>query len=203
MTQERESFGRPIVEDRFGHHWTEPDRVDEYVQRNDEAPDERAEGYQVMLSVIPFNQDASFRVLDMGSGTGTLAAIVLDAFPKAEAVGFELSEPMMNYGVKRMARFGERFRYHVGDFADGTLPADMPGKFDIVVAARSIHHLPGESKATLYKAIYDLLNPGGAFFNVDQVGADDDYLKSLYRQANQYLKGERPDRTVVLAPRPP
>jgi len=203
VTQARESFGRPIVEDRFGHHWTEPDRVDAYVEANDAQPDERAEGYKVLLGVIPFNQNAKFRILDLGSGTGTLAGIILEAFPNAEAVGFELSEPMMNYGRKRMAKFGNRFNYHVGDFADGTLPADLPGPFDVAVAARSIHHLPGEAKASLYKAIYENLNPGGAFFNVDQVGADDDFLKGLYRQANGYLKGERPDRTVMPAPRPP
>jgi SAM-dependent methyltransferase len=204
MTQSRESFGRPIVEDRFGHHWTEPDRVDAYVAANDDAQtDERAEGYQVLLAVIPFNQDAKFRILDIGSGTGTLAGIILEAFPNAEAVGFELSEPMMNYGRKRMAQFGNRFSYHVGDFADGELPADLPGPFDVAVAARAIHHLPGATKAKLYRAIYANLNPGGAFFNVDQVGADDDFLKGLYRQANAYLKGERPDRTVMPAPRPP
>jgi SAM-dependent methyltransferase len=204
MTQARESFGRPIVEDRFGHHWTEPDRVDAYVAANDDAqPDERAEGYQVLLGIIPFNQDAKFRILDIGAGTGTLAGIILAAFPNAEAVGFELSEPMMNYGRKRMATFGTRFRYHVGDFADGELPADLPGPFDVAVAARAIHHLPGGTKAKLCQAIYDHLNPGGAFFNVDQVGADDDFLQGLYRQANAYLRGERPDRTVMPAPRPP
>jgi SAM-dependent methyltransferase len=203
MAQPRESFGRPIVEDRFGHHWQEPDRVDAYVAANDAQPDVREEGYKIMLAAIPFNESAKFRVLDIGSGTGTLAAIVLEAFPNAEAVGFELSEPMMSYGRKRMAQFGDRFRYHVGDFAEGELPADLPGPFDVAVAARSIHHLPGTTKAKLYKAIYDNLNRGGAFFNVDQVGADDDYLQGLYRQANQYLRGERPDRTVLPAPRPP
>jgi SAM-dependent methyltransferase len=202
-TERRESFGRPIVEDRYGHHWTEPDRVEEYVTRNDAEPDEREEGYKVMLSCIPFNADAKFRVLDIGSGTGTLAMMVLDAFPNAEAVGFELSEPMMDYGRKRMARFGNRFSYFVGDFADGELPADLPGSFDVAVAARSIHHLPPESKAKLYKAIYQHLNPGGAFFNVDQVGANDDFLHGLYRQANAYLKGERPDRTNMPPRRPP
>jgi len=203
MSRQGESFGRPIVEDRFGHHWTEPDRVEAYVQANDEQPDVRAEGYQVMLSVIPFTRNARFRVLDLGSGTGTLAMIILDAYPNAEAVGCELSEPMMNYGMKRMARFGDRFRYHVGDFADGELPDDLPRDFDVAVAARSIHHLPGPKKASLYKRIYEHLNPGGAFFNVDQVGADDDYLKSVYRHANAYMRGEDPDKSVVLAPRPP
>src|SRR5439155_17993582 len=203
MAQPRESFRRPIVEDRFGHHWTEPDRVDAYVAANDAQPDERAEGYKIMLAAIPFNENAAFRVLDIGSGTGTLAEIILAAFPNANAVGFELSEPMMNYGRTRMADFGDRFSYHVGDFAEGELPADLPGPFDVAVAARSIHHLPGPTKAKLYKAIYDNLNPGGAFFNVDQVGADDEFLKGLYRQANAYLRGERPDRTVLPAPRPP
>ncbi len=196
-------YGKPIVEDRFGHHWTEPDRVEEYVQRNDEEPDERAEGYKVMLSAIPFNPDHPIRVLDIGSGTGSLAAMVLDAFPNATAVGLDLSEPMMEYGRKRMARFGNRFSYHRGDFADGNLAADLPGTFDVAVAARSIHHLPAEQKRSLYKAIYDKLNSGGAFFNVDQVGADDDYLKGHYRHANAYMRGERPDRMVIPAPRPP
>ena len=58
----------------------------------------------------------------------------------------------MEAGKPRMARFGERFSYMFGDFADGVLPPNVveAGPYDLVVSARAIHHLPAELMASLY-----------------------------------------------------
>jgi SAM-dependent methyltransferase len=153
-----------------GHHWQEQDRVNEYVARTTTVQaEERAKLFNLMCDLFPFAADAAIRVLDIGAGYGAVSAAVLDRFPNATAVGLDISEPMMVEGRKRMARFGSRFSYFVGDFADGGLPADLPGTFDAAVASASIHHLPTEAKQRLYKELFAKTNPGGCFFNVDQV----------------------------------
>jgi tRNA (cmo5U34)-methyltransferase len=183
-----------------GHWWKEEDRVQEYVARNDQAAaaGDIAAIFTLLTQILPFEEQAPIRVLDIGSGHGVLAAALLDAFPRATAVGLDISEPMMREGRQRMARFGDRFGYHEGDFADGTLPAALTGPFDLVVSSRAIHHLPPDGKKRLFADILGHLNNGGCFFNIDNMRPRDDFLRKRYSQA--------PDPTnptpVVREPRP-
>jgi len=203
MRNETGRIPLPASEDRYGHHWTEPDRVLEYVERTDRESADRADAFAIMVGALPFDATDSFSVLDIGAGHGAVVAVVLDAFPNARGVGLDVSEPMMAIGRKRMARFGDRFGYHVGDFADGDLPTDLPGPFDVAVASRSIHHLPAEQKRSLYRAIHQALQPGGCFFNLDTMQPEDQDLKAMYRQAGDALRGRPVDRAAARVPRQP
>lgn len=203
MARETEQETGPAFDDRYGHHWKEPERVQEYVARTDREAEERAESFKVMVGLVPFELTYPVRVFDIGSGHGAVAAALLDAFPNAHAVGLDVSEPMMAIGRDRMARYGDRFRYHVGDFADGELPDDLPGPFDVAVSSRAIHHLPPEQKRLLYQAVFRSLTPGGCFFNLDTVAPSDEYLKALYRQAGDFLRGRPLAWTSTQTSRPP
>ena len=184
-------------EERHGHHWQEPQRVAEYIDRMDKQAAEREVVFRLMASLTPADPSAPLKVLDVGSGYGPVASAILDAFPNAHAIGLDISDAMMARGRERMARFGDRFEFMVGDFADGVLPpqAVAAGPYDLIVSARAIHHLPAELMATLYKSIRENLKPGGAFFNLDTASAENDGLRQAYRGVR---KAERPD----AAPRP-
>ena len=180
MTQQAETTSPG--ERRAGHHWKEADRVAEYVQNTDTAFPEAAEVYGILIATQPFEQDARLRILDIGSGHGVVAGALLNALPNATAIGLDISEPMMAEGKVRMASFGDRFGYHVGDFADGELPDDLTGTFDLVVSARAIHHLSSPNKAKLYAQIYGRLSDSGAFYNIDNMRPRDDYFRAVYRK---------------------
>lgn len=171
-------------EERHGHHWQEPARVAEYIERMDRQEAERNVIFQLMAKLVPADPGAALSVLDVGSGYGPVAAAILEAFPNAHAIGLDISDAMMERGRERMARFGDRFEYMVGDFADGVLPeqAAAAGPYDLVVSARAIHHLPPELMASLYKSICANLKPGGAFFNLDTASAENDFLRQIYRK---------------------
>jgi tRNA (cmo5U34)-methyltransferase len=175
------------TEERAGHHWQEPDRVAEYIDRMDEQEAERAVIFDLMAKLVPAEPDAAISVLDVGSGYGPVAAAVLDAFPNAHAIGMDISDAMMDRGRERMARFGNRFEYMVGDFADGTLPeqAIAAGPFDLVVSARAIHHLPAEGMASLYASIGASIKSGGAFFNMDTASPESDLLEDMFRKVRR------------------
>src|SRR6266545_6356430 len=80
-----------------------------------------------------------------------------------------------------MAHFGDRFAYHVGDTAQGGLPADLPGPFDAAVASASIVHLPTELKQRMFAEVFRVLKPGGCFFNVDRASPLNDEMQAWYR----------------------
>jgi trans-aconitate 2-methyltransferase len=185
---------------RYGHDWTDPEKVKDYVDRSD-AQEDRYAALKYMVAFIPFDRALRIRILDIGAGQGVIAAAVLDQFPAGEAVGLDVSEPMRDFAMERMAKYGKRFSYHLGDFADGELPGDLQGPFDVAVSSRAIHHLPAENKAALYKDIFAHLTPGGCFFNLDTVAPSQPELRGTYRDASRYLRGERPDRSGTGAGR--
>lgn len=177
-------------ESRAGHHWKEADRVADYVQNTDTAFPEAQEVYGILIATQPFERDATLRILDIGSGHGVVAGALLSALPNATAVGLDMSEPMMAEGRVRMAPFGDRFSYHVGDFADGEIPDDLEGTFDLIVSARAIHHLLSPDKAKLYAQIFSRLNDGGAFYNIDNMRPRDEFFRGVYRKMGH--RGTRP-----------
>ncbi|HEY4098492.1 MAG TPA: class I SAM-dependent methyltransferase [Baekduia sp.] len=102
------------------------------------------------------------RVLDLGAGTGILAARVAAAHPEAELVLVDGAPAMLE---QARATLGERARLHVADLAD-PLPA---GPFDAVVSALAIHHLDDAGKQALFARVCAALPPGGVFVNAEQV----------------------------------
>ena len=59
----------------------------------------------------------------------------------------------------------------------------MPaGPFDAVVSSLAIHHLDDAAKASLYARAHDVLRPGGALINAEQVLGATPALDALLRQ---------------------
>src|SRR6516162_9139034 len=79
--------------ERQGHNWHVAEDVRAYVERVDRG-DRRAEGLALLTRLVRRGPDEPLRVLDVGTGQGLLAALFLDAFPRAVAVGLDGSEPM-------------------------------------------------------------------------------------------------------------
>lgn len=181
--QTEQIVGAETAASTYGHHWKQADRVEAYVQPSEAQEAETALACSLIVQMAPFEKESPLRVLDLGSGHGVISDQLLGAYPNAQAIGLDISEPMMEAGRERMARFGDRFQYHVGDFGSGTLPADLAGQFDLVVSGRAIHHLPSEAKQRLFASIYGRVRDGGCFFNYDNMRPRDAYLQERYRDA--------------------
>ncbi|MDO8433545.1 MAG: methyltransferase domain-containing protein [Candidatus Binatus sp.] len=120
--------------------------------------------YRTAIDLIPFPHENEIEVLDLGAGTGMLAAFIAYSFPKARITMVDISNEMLERARERFELGGERFQFEVSDY--GIAP--ITRKYDAVVSALSIHHLPDEQKRLLFKRIHDALNDGGVFVNAEQ-----------------------------------
>ena len=101
-------------------------------------------------------------VLDLGTGTGALAEVMLEHASVGAVEAIDVDPEMLDRARTRLKRFGSRARFRECSF-DAPLPA-----CDAVAASLALHHIPAmERKRALYKHIFQALRPGGLFVNAD------------------------------------
>jgi tRNA (cmo5U34)-methyltransferase len=136
-----------------------------YLSRAGTLP-HRTEGEGVLLDQVPLSAK---RILDLGTGDGRTLALVKNERPNAEGVGLDFSEPMLEQARKRFA--SDKYVTLVAHDLSTPLPASKLGRFDAAVSSLAIHHLPHERKKQLYREVFELLNPGGVFCNLEHVAS--------------------------------
>ena len=101
-------------------------------------------------------------VLDLGGGTGALAAAVAERFPGVTVEIWDTDPDMLATARERCAGFGDRMRYVARSFTE-PLPS-----CDAVAACIALHHVKDMAvKGGIYKNIFAALRPGGIFVNAD------------------------------------
>jgi tRNA (cmo5U34)-methyltransferase len=147
---------------RHGQEWQDREHVDYYRGQVVDGVPHLAEGDAVLVELLPSRLR---RVLDVGCGDGRLIGLVRDAREGVEAVGLDFSEPMLAAARERFA--GQAW------FVEHNLTEPLPdlGAFDAIVSGFAIHHLPDERKRALYAELFELLEPGGVFLNLEHVAS--------------------------------
>jgi L-threonylcarbamoyladenylate synthase len=103
------------------------------------------------------------RILELGTGTGVTAELLLERHPEASLVGVDVSAEMLEAAHARLP--AERVQLRVGRLED-----ELPeGPFDLVASALCVHHLDAGEKAQLFDRIHRVLEPGGRFALADVV----------------------------------
>jgi tRNA (cmo5U34)-methyltransferase len=102
------------------------------------------------------------RVLDLGGGTGALAAAIAERFPAVEVEIWDTDPEMLGLARARCARFGARVHLVERSFSKPLT------KCDAVAACIALHHVKDMAvKATIYANIFNALRPHGIFVNAD------------------------------------
>ncbi|MFI1015087.1 class I SAM-dependent methyltransferase [Streptomyces sp. NPDC020965] len=104
------------------------------------------------------------RILDVGSGPGVLTVLLAEAFPHAEVVAVDATEPLLERARKRAARAGiaDRFSTRHAELPGGL---DGLGEADLIWAGNAIHHI-ADQRAVLGE-LGGLLAPGGVLAVVE------------------------------------
>src|SRR5438045_2921084 len=118
-------------------------------------------------------------VADLGSGEGPYLADLLRSFGGARGTWFDSSEPMLERARESLSEFGDRVTFVVAPAEELASAGVEPA--DVVVSSRALHHLVPDDLARAYREVHALLRAGGWFFNLDHVGAADDW-EQRYRR---------------------
>lgn len=170
--------------------WRSADHASAYLKRADQVP-HRSAGEAALLDEIPGDVR---RVLDLGSGDGRLLEQVLRARPHATGVALDFSAHMLD---QLHTRFGPLSR---ADIVHHNLEFPLPdlGTFDAVVSSFAIHHLTHDRKRHLYQEIWDLLEPGGVFCNLEHVASPSPYAHQRFLQAMGITPAEEDPSNKLL-----
>jgi tRNA (cmo5U34)-methyltransferase len=137
------------------------------------------------VRVIPFDTAQPIRVLDLGAGTGSFAAHVAAVYPNARFALMDVADKMLDAARERFKDQGGRFTFEIADYRHLAGAAE----YDLVISSLSIHHLTDEEKSGLFKSIFGILKPAGAFINIDQIRGETETLRRL--NWNRWLKHVR------------
>jgi tRNA (cmo5U34)-methyltransferase len=177
------------------HDWSDEAFVADWIERQDAHAAERRSLFAKMRAVIPKELSETFRYADLGAGNGVLDELVLERYPKAQAVLIDGSEPMLDHARTRLEPFGDRAQYVTADVAGSGWVKKATGPFDVILAARSIHHAGSPDRIReLFREILGLLAPGGLFINLDYVRFADPAFQQL-----GVWSGEDPDASYQIA----
>lgn len=190
--------------DPHGHHdWHSQQYVEEWVASATARDPERRAILRRVVSLIPREADEAIRVLDVGAGYGALSAQVLERFPRAELVCQDFSEPMFAQAQERLAWAAKRISFVHSDLSDPGWTQALTGPFDAVVSGIAIHNVRyPERIRSIYTEIFDLVAPGGCFFNYDLIFVSGPAAAQAYGQTMHladWIRGESSDATSPTA----
>lgn len=150
-------------------NWSEEDSAI-YQQLARIAVPDREEQVATITALLPFDRNAAFKLIELGSGEGFLSEVILECFPNARVLALDGSDEMRATASRRLERFGERFRVEPFDIEDLQWVERARGA-DAVVSSLCVHHLDGAGKQEMFRRLARALNPGGALIVADLVSA--------------------------------
>ncbi len=104
------------------------------------------------------------RLLDVGSGTGSLAVLVKQKHPGAEVVGLDGDPSVLEIARLKAKRRGMAINFDLG--MSYALPYP-DGHFDVVLTSLILHHLERQNKLKTAREMFRVLRPGGQLVGVD------------------------------------
>lgn len=133
--------------------------------------------YEEMLDVAADAVPRQARtIVDLGTGTGALAARVAEKTSRSHIVGIDSDSGILCAAAGRLQRRGS---FLCADFAQTPLP-----ECDAVVASFSLHHLrTRRAKTSLFRKAQHALHKSGVFISVDCYPARDAELAREQHEA--------------------
>lgn len=153
--------------------WSSPEQAINYLSRADKIP-HRTEGESVLLEEIPAD---SKNILDIGAGNGRLMDLCKLKCREASGTVLDFSQTMLE-SLRGKYEDNEQIKVVEHDI-NNSLPFKA-GSFDAVVSSFAIHHVSDERKFRLYQEVWQILQNGGIFCNLEHVSSPTENLHKIF-----------------------
>jgi ubiquinone/menaquinone biosynthesis C-methylase UbiE len=116
------------------------------------------------------------KILDVGSGTGTMAVMIKQLHPSADVLGIDGDPQILAIARDKARDLGDGIRFDQGMSFDLPYPNES---FDIVLTTCMLHHLTKAEKQNTAQEMYRVLRPGGQLFGADFVEPRSSFGKAI------------------------
>ena len=131
-------------------------KIDSYDQVHESFMDTKK-------ALVESLDDNTFKVLDLGAGTGLELIYLFERFPNINVTVIDVSENMLRELKNRY--FEGNVNCICGDFFE----VDFGNDYDAVISTSALHHFNEVDKLRLYKKVLSCLKDNGLFINCDKV----------------------------------
>ena len=154
----------------------------EFIENADIYILERRRLFKIMKSLYNHflaNPDKTIKVLELGCGDGRITHELLKVDKSLEGTLIDGSTEMIENAKKRLESYSG-LKFIQTTFHELIKNDLLNSSFDLTVSSLAIHHLQSDQKKSLFNYIYNNLNPGGLFLNIDVVRAPTAGLEEWY-----------------------
>jgi SAM-dependent methyltransferase len=109
------------------------------------------------------------KVLDLGTGSGSISKRILETFPDSNVIGLDFDPIMLELASHNLSNFKRRFLSKPRNLLQNNWAAGLPNDFDTVISSLALHHLPDNRRKAIYKDLFALMKSPGIFFCIDEV----------------------------------
>lgn len=145
---------------------------------------ERVWRKKFVIAISPLQED---RILDIGSGTGSLAKAILNRSPRTAYLGIDPDAEAIALAREKLSKQKPQ-----AEFVHGFLNEDVTLKGGLatkVVSSLVLHQVPLEEKRRLLRLMFDRLQLGGEIHIADYGRQKPWLMKMLFRLTVQSLDG--------------
>lgn len=103
-------------------------------------------------------------ILDLATGTGSVAIELKSSFPNANVIGIDLSKRMLEIAQKKSKQYNLKIKFIVKNIEKTGF---ANSKFDAVTISFALHELPQEYRQNVMKEAYRILRKKGIFILMD------------------------------------
>ncbi len=163
----------------------------------------REERFRVMLDIaeqVLGRQPSA--ILDLACGTGDVGRRAIERFPNARLVGLDGDPLLLGIAEGSLGAANGHARWVRADLRKPDWPDNLraSSSFDLVLSSTALHWLPTASLVSVYRALYEVVTPGGVVLNADVIPptsagklatAADQLRARAAREAQDATSGER------------